>query len=95
MVTLTQTQRIIAAVVIIVVCGALGWAADKYLLKSDKALMYAGIGLVVGVAIDAALYFFVVKKNSGASPGVDARLAELNRPTIVVADPAPSTSYLE
>jgi hypothetical protein len=95
MVELTQAQRIILAICIVIATAYAGFAADKYYLKTEKPIMYAGIGAAAGVVINAALYFWFVKKKPDPTP---VKAAPVVVVPAVPAAPAPAseptTSYL-
>jgi hypothetical protein len=79
MTKLTNTQFWLVVAAILVVMAILGWIVGVYMKKSNSTcLMYAGISVLIGVAVSAALYFTIGPK-SGDSP----KLPGLNRETFL------------
>lgn len=72
MMTITQTQFWITGGIIIVAMAILGYLFSRFVMKctdQTKNMIYAVVGMLIGVAVSAGLWFTIVEK----TPAQDAK----------------------
>lgn len=72
MMTITQTQFWITGGIIIVAMAILGYLFSRFVMKctdQTKNMIYAVVGMLIGVAVSAGLWFTIVEK----TPATDAK----------------------